>query len=234
MTSRNRRITQAADIKRRVKAPSTDGPQRCAIIPCGRPTQRSVGKGLSELLCKRHSEHLRSHGHETRKSYSKADLTSYRKAAREWYRWHRRDVHVAYAIASLEALMSSQGRSKDAYYQRSMAPKDKARNVLARLHEAEKTGEQLLLIVLAVKAAHTELGPWGAPDWEAVQIAKQAKRLRGAAGTHFRNGPYRVPSRYPRGEGLYMRHLGEMIEERAAYAIDRVAVEVVLSIKRKQ
>lgn len=232
MTSRNRRLTQAADIKRRVKAPSPDGPQRCAIVPCNRPTQRSAGKGLSELLCKRHSEHLRSHGHETRKSYSKADLTPYRKAAREWYRWHRRDVHVAYAIASLESLMLSQGRAKDAYYQRSMAPKDKARNVLARLHEAGKTGEQLLLIVLTIKAAHAELGPWGAPDWEAVQIAKQAKRLRGAAGT--RTGLPRLPMKFPRGEGLFMRHLGEMIEERAAPAIDRVAVEVVLSIRRKQ
>lgn len=232
MTSRNRRITQAKDIKRRAKAPPEDGNQHCAIWQCPRPTQRSARKGLSDLYCKKHSERLRSHGHPTRKSYSKAELEPYRKAALEWYRWHKQDMHVAYAIASLESLMSSQGRAKDAYHQRGMAPKDKARNVLARLHEAEKTGLQLLLIVLTIKAAHAELGPWGAPDWEAVQIAKQAKRLRGAAGTV--TGLPRMPRKYPRGEGLYMRHLGEMIEERAAFGIGRDAVDETLSLRRKQ
>ncbi len=232
MTSRNRRITQAKDIKRRAKAPPEDGNQRCAVWQCPHPTQRSARKGLSELYCKKHSQRMRSHGHETRRSYSKAELDPYRAAALEWYRRHKRDVHVAYAIASLESLMASQGRSKDIYQQRGMAPKDKARNVLARLHEGEKTGLQLLLITLTIKAAHAELGPWGAPDWEAVQIAKQAKRLRGTAGT--RTGLPRQPIKWPRGEGLYMRHLGQMIEERAAYGIDREDVEEVLSLRRKQ
>lgn len=232
MTSRNRRITQAKDIKRRAKSPSTEAPERCAVFGCTRLTQRSSRKGLSETLCKNHTEHVRSHGHETRRSYSKAELMPYREAAQEWYRWHRRDVHVAYAVASIEALLADQGRSKDAYHQRSMAPKDKARNTLARLHEAGKSGLQLLLITLAVKAAHAELGPWGAPDWQAVQIAKQAKRLRGASGRP--TGLLRLPRKYPRGEGLYMRHLGQMIEERAAYGIDREDVEEVLSIRRKQ
>lgn len=232
MTSRNRRIAQAADIKRRAKAPAPDGPEQCAIFGCTEQTQRSARRGLSEVLCKRHAEHLRSHGHETRRSYSKAELVPYRKAAQEWHRQRRHDAFVQGAIARLESLMSAQGRSKDAYYQRSMAPKDKARNVLARLHEAGKTGEQLFLIVLTIKAAHAELGPRGAPDWQAVQIAKQAKRLRGASGT--RTGLPKQPMKYPRGEGLYMRHLGEMIEERAAHAIDREAVEGALSIRRKQ
>lgn len=227
MTSRNRRITQAKDIKRRAKAPSPDGPQRCVVSGCHRLTQRSAGKGLSEVYCKNHAELLRSHGHPTRRSYSKAELAPYRKAAREWYRQHHQEGRVRQAIAGLESLMSSQGRAEDAYHQRSMAPADKARNVLARLHEAGKSGEQLFLIVLTIKAVHAELGPWGAPDWEAVQIAKQAKCLRGAAGTHYRKGPYRMPSKYPRGEGLYMRHLGKMIEERASIAISRETVESI-------
>lgn len=231
MTSRNRRITQAQDVKRRAKAPAPYAPERCAVFGCNRLTQRSAGRGLSETLCKRHAEHLRSHGHETRGSYSKAELAPFRQAAREWLRQHQHDAFVQGAIARLESLMSSQGRSKDAYHQRSMAPKDKARNTLARLREAGKTGEQLLLIVLTIKAAHAELGPWGSPDWQAVQIAKQAKRLRGASGT--RTGLLRQPMKYPRGEGLYMRHLGEMIEERAAHAIDREAVGEALSIRRK-
>lgn len=231
MTSQNRRRTQAVSIKHRAKAPS-DHPERCIVFACNRPTQRSAHSGLSEEFCKQHSQRLRSHGHETRKSYSKAELLPYRAAAVEWLRQHRGDIYVVSAISKLESLMSSQGRSKDAYYQRSMRPLDKAKNVLARLHEAGKTGEQLLLIVLAVKAAHSELGPWGAPDWQAVQIAKQAKKLRGASGTV--TGLYRLPRKYPRGEGIYMRHLGRMIDEKSSHAIDGHAVEEVKALRRKQ
>lgn len=233
MTSRNRRITQAQDIKRRAKESPPGAPQRCAVFMCNRLTQRSARKGLSEVYCKSHSEHLRRHGHETRRSYTKVELEPFRQAARDWLRQRRDDPFVSGAIARLESLMSSQGRPKDHYHQRSMVPKDKARNVLARLHEAGKTGEQLLLIVLAIQAAHAELGPWGAPDWQAVQIAKQAKKLRGASGTHYRDSPYRMPSRYPRGEGIYMRLLGQMIEERAAHAIDRETVEDLRTLGRK-
>ncbi|MCX5577240.1 hypothetical protein [Kaistia terrae] len=138
----------------------------------------------------------------------------FRQAVLEWYRLHQHDAPVRMALSRLEALMSSQGRSQDAYRQRSMSPEGKARNTLARLHEAGKTAEQLFLIVLTIQATQAELGPWGAPDWEAVQISKQAKRLRGAAGTHYPDGT----SRYPRSEGLYLRHLGRMIEERASIA----------------
>jgi hypothetical protein len=234
MTSRNRRLTQARDIKLRAYAPPPYGREPCAVFGCKRLTQRSSGRGLSGTLCRQHGERVRYHGHETRKSYSKADLTPFREAAREWYQQHEHDAYVQRAIARLGSLMSSQGHSKDAYHQRVMPPKDKARNTLARLHEAGKTGEQLFLIVLSIKAAHSELGPWGAPDWPFVQIAKQAKKLRGASGTHYRDGPYRMPARYPRGEGQFMVHLGQMIEERAAYAIDRETVEEVLALRRKQ
>lgn len=223
MPSRNSRIRAAKDVKRRAKAPAPDVPRFCVVQGCHRPTQRSAGKGLSERYCKKHAEHLRSHGHPTRRSYLKAELMPYRKAAREWYRQHQHEAFVRQAIARLESLMSSQSRSKGHRDQRWMEPKDKARNTLARLHESGKTGEQLFLIVLTIKAAHAELGPWVAPDWEAVQIAKQAKRLRGASGTP--TGLHRVPRWYPRGEGLYMRHLGRMIEERASTAISQETIE---------
>lgn len=215
MTSRNRRIAQAKEIKRRAKAPPTYPREQCVAPGCQRPTQRSASMGLSETYCKRHKEHLRVHGHEHRKSYSKAELVPFREAAREWFREHQDDATVQMAIRSLEGLMSSQGRSKDAYHHRSLSPEVKARNTLARLFEAGKTAEQLFLIALTIQAAHAELGPWGADGWLYVQISKQAKRLRGAAGTHFAG----APSRYPRSEGLYLRHLGRMIEERASVGI---------------
>lgn len=230
MTSRNRRITQAEDIKRRAKAPAPDGPEQCVVSGCRRPTQRSAGKGLSETYCRVHMERQARHGHPTRPSYSKAELGPFRRAARDWYLQHQHEAHVRHAIARLESLMSSQGRAKDHDQQRSMVPKDKARNVLARLHEAGKTGERLFLIVLSVRAAYAELGPRGYPEFPLVVIAKQAKRLRGASGTHFRDSPYRVPSKYPRPRGLYLRLLGEMIEERAG--IDRDIIETVAQMVR--
>ena len=215
MTSRNARLRAARDIKRRAKAPPTYPREQCVIPECKRPTQRSASQGLSETYCKRHTEHQRTHGHVTRRSYSKAELVPFRTAAREWFEQHREDGPVQMALLSLEGLMSSQGRSKDAYHHRSMVPEAKARNTLARLYEGGKTADQLFLIVLSIQAAHAELGPWGAPEWEAVQISKQAKRLRNTAGTHYPD----APSRYPRSEGIYLRHLGRMIAERASLGI---------------
>lgn len=193
-----------------------------------RPTQRSAQRGLSDTYCRVHMERQARHGHPTRPSYSKAELTPFRQAAKDWLRQHRHEPHVRRALAKLESLMSLQGPSKDHYQQRGMAPKDKARNVLARLHEAEKPGEQLFLIVLSVRAAYAELGPQGYPEFPLVVIAKQAKRLRGASGTHYRGSG--SPSKYPRPRGLYLRLLGEMIEERAA--IDAATIEAVAQATR--
>jgi hypothetical protein len=223
MTSRNSRLRAARDIKRRAKAPPAYPPEHCVVPGCKRPTQRSAAKGLSETYCKRHKEHLRAHGHEHRKSYSKAELVPFRKAAREWFQQHQHDAPVRMALSRLESLMSSQERSKDAYHQRSMSPEHKARNTLARLFEGGDRADRLLLIVLTIQAAHAELGPWGAPDWEAVQISKQTKRLRGTVGTHYKD----APSRYPRSEGLYLRHLGRMVEERAAVAFGSDTIDLI-------
>ncbi|WP_367944227.1 hypothetical protein [Aquamicrobium sp.] len=149
----------------------------------------------------------------------------FRKAALGWYRQHHHEAHVRQAIARLESLMFFQGHPKDHDQQRWMAPKDKARNVLARLHREGKTGEQLFLIVLSVRAAYAELGPHGYPEFPLVVIAKQAKRLRGAGGTPRRAGSSRLAPKELRPRGLYLRTLGEMIEEKAD--IDRDTIEEV-------
>ncbi|OQM75239.1 hypothetical protein [Manganibacter manganicus] len=230
MTSRNRRITAARDVKRRAKLPPPEIAERCAAFGCASLTQRSKGKGFSEVYCAQHIERIRRHGHPTRSSYRAWELKPYRQAAKAWLRLHQEDFYVRSAIAQLDSLMAVQGRSKDFYHQRSMLPKDKARNILARLHEAGKTGEKLLEIVLTIKAAHAELGPWGYPDWLHVQIAKQAKGLRGVSGTQYPCMVKKYAYRSPRGAGLYMRLLGAMIEERARDAADSEAVEEVRAL----
>jgi hypothetical protein len=58
MTSRNRRITQARDVKRRAKAPPPEVTERCAAWLCTNLTQRSKGKGFSEVYCHNHVEHF--------------------------------------------------------------------------------------------------------------------------------------------------------------------------------
>lgn len=230
MTSRNRRITQARDVKRRAKAPPPEVTERCAAWLCTNLTQRSKGKGFSEVYCHNHVEHIRRHGHPTRRSYRAWELRPYRRAVQEWLRLHHGDAYVQSATAKLDSLMAVQDRSKDFYYQRSMTPNAKARNVLARLHEAGKTGKQLLEIVLIIKAAHSELGPTGYPEWPHIQIAKLAKRLRGASGTFFPGMIQKHSYKAPRGAGIYMRLLGEMIEERARDAADGEAIEEVKAL----
>lgn len=133
--------------------------------------------------------------------------------------------------------MSSQGRSKDHYDQRVMSPKNKARNTLARLHEAGKTGEQLFLIVLSVMAAYAELGPHGYPEFPLVVIAKQAKRLRGAGGASRRAGSSRPGPKELRPRGLYLRTLGEMIQEQADVgqeALEEVRQRATPSVRQAQ
>lgn len=216
MTSRNRRIVQAKSIKQRAKEPSPHGPTRCVIPNCRRDTQRSQGRGLSESYCKYHATRLRRHGHPTVSSYSNVQLSTYRKAVRKWLRLHRHEDNIRVTVQHLDSMMARQARSVDAYHQRFLTPQKKAENVIARLKEAQKSGLQLLEIVLTVKIANKELGPWGAPDFMLVQIGKLVKRLKGVSGTHFPEtelGQYL--SKYPRAEGLYLRHLGTMILERS-------------------
>lgn len=172
-------------------------------------------------------EHLRRHGCADRGSYRKEEWEPYQKAAREWLRDHRKDPEVLLAIARLDSLMSSAGRSKSAHEHAAAVPKEKARIVLARLYEAGKTGEQLFEIALTIKAACFGLGPWGWPEWEPVQIAKLAKRLRGASGTRYPSDLFRLPPKYPRAAGIFMSILGRKIRDRARIAITSDILEEI-------
>ncbi|MQX65147.1 hypothetical protein GHK78_19425 [Sinorhizobium meliloti] len=220
-------------------------PEPCAVLGCSRLTQRSAGKGFSETYCGGHIEHLRRHGHPDRRSYRGWELRPYRKAAQKWLKQHRDHPAVRLAVTRLDALMWSQGRAQSADYQRSMVPKDKARNALARLRDAGKAGEQLLEIVIIINACHLELGPHGYPDWVSIQIGKLAKRLKGASGTimrdhegrrmteahpHASSSWKRTWEKWPRSEGRYIRILGEMILEKVTQELTDSAGEGIRQI----
>ncbi|MEO5759508.1 MAG: hypothetical protein ABIQ51_21935 [Mesorhizobium sp.] len=216
------------DIERRAAAPSNERPRKCSAIGCQRFTQRSNGKGLSEVKCKQHVEFRRRHGSTWMKSYSAARLAPYRKAAHRWLRDHGEDPHVVRVIAALDALIADSGRAETANRARWKTPDGKARIALARLREAGKRGEQLLAITLTVKATISVTGPRGDPEFMQVQIAKMVHRL--ASGTHIKSAIWGDTSKYPRPEGRVMRILGHRVEDIAGIVAGGETIDEVIAI----
>lgn len=214
------------DIEHRAAAPSDLPPRRCAAHGCKNLTQRSARNGLSETLCKRHVEFRRRHGTHWRRSYTMAELRPFQTAARRWLKGRQGDLNLAPVVAALSGLLAGSGAARTAQDARWAGTEEKVRNALARLHEAGKSGEQLLLITLTVKAAQAALGPRANPEFQYVQIAKMAHRL--ASGTHVRSALYGTFSRYPRAEGAFMRLLGQTIEDIAGIVADSEAVREVV------
>lgn len=227
MTSRNARRNAARSVKIRAKAVHPEGPEECLILGCPRSSQRSARRGLSTSYCRVHQNRIRRHGHPTRRSYKAPELEPYQRAARAWLKEHRETPRVEAAVGRLLALIMSAGRSLRADYHASAPPREKARSVLARLHEARKSGEQLLEAALVVQAINLDDGPRGWPDWVPVQVAKIVNRLQGVAGTHPWKHGVELPSRYPRPEGGFMRIVGQKIMDRASIAIDEGVIEEV-------
>jgi hypothetical protein len=218
----------AGDIERRATEPSAHTPRRCIVINCTRLTQRSARNGLSDVHCKAHVEHMRRHGSAWRRSYLVRELEPYRKASQAWLAAHRHEPQVVRVVSALDALLQNSGPTATAKASRGKLPGEKARIVLARLSEAGKTGERLLLITLTIKATQKALGPRANMEFQLVQIAKMAHRL--ASGTHIRSIIYGTQSKYPRAEGNFMRILGYLIEDIAGIVADSDAVEEVLDL----
>ncbi|TPL88999.1 hypothetical protein FJ950_01185 [Mesorhizobium sp. B2-3-14] len=220
------------DIEYRAAAPSDLSPRRCAAPGCKNLTQRSARNGLSETLCKRHVEFRRRHGTHWRRSYTMAELRPFQTAARRWLKAHRGDHRLEGVVAALDGLLAGSGTARTAQDVRWAGTEEKVRNALARLHCAGKSGAQLLLITLTVKAAQAALGPRANPEFQYVQIAKMAHRL--ASGTHIRSGIWGDRHIYPRAEGSFMRLLGQTVEDIAGIVVDLEAVrEVVAAAGRR-
>lgn len=221
------------DIERRAAAPSDVSPRRCAAHGCKNLTQRSARNGLSETLCKRHVEFRRRHGTHWRRSYTMAELRPFQAAARQWLKAHQGDQNLAKVVAALDGLLSGSGMPRSAQDARWAGTEEKVRNALARLHHAGKSGAQLLLITLTVKATQAVLGPRADPEFQYVQIAKMAHRL--ASGTHIRSAFWGDRHIYPRAEGSFMRLLGQTVEDIAGIVADSEAVrEVVEAAGRRE
>ncbi|MDR6755197.1 hypothetical protein J2Y48_000470 [Mycoplana sp. BE70] len=192
---------------------------------CGRPTQRAKGKGLSETHCKSHVEFHRRHGSYWCKSFTKAELAPYRKAASVWLKAKQDIPMMSRVIAALQEMIDSSGSQVSAYALRGLPPERRADAVLANLRAAGKSGRQLLLLTLTIKAAQSDLGPRGDREFLHVQIAKATHRL--ASGTHRTPSGFPIKSKYPRAEGRFMRTLGFKIEDTAGIVADYEAAQEV-------
>ena len=249
MVSRARRIHVARDVKRRAKLPPADQPQTCLTPGCGKPTQRTIGKGLSATHCKACVEHRRRHGSYWRRSYLVRELRPFREAARQWLRDNAGDGDVEGAITALDSMLASSGRPQSAFAIRGLPSRERSRIALARLYAAGKDGRTLLLIVLTIRATMSAIGPHGSEEFLQVQVAKMAHRL--ASGTVMRDAdgnplsldrssPHRaaVPrgyprfqvSKWPRAEGAVMRHLGAAILERTSRVATAETIAEIVSM----
>lgn len=221
MTSRNRRLTQAASIKARAKEAPQDPGEFCLVAACGRLTQRAAQKGLSLDYCRKHTEHFRAHGHLTAKNFRADDLRPYRAAAVSWVRRHADTRPVREAVRELDWLLATSGRAESGKAARSRPPREKCRMQLARIRDAGKTGSQLLEAVLTSLAIVADKGPAACPDFRHMQTAKLAKRLRGASGTHIEgNSVWAAQSHYPKAQGAFMRLLGQTLEDTVRPLLD--------------
>ena len=219
-----------AEIKRRSSAHLEPGvSRRCNVLGCSRLSQRASGTGLSETHCKYHVEFHRRHGSYWRRSFLKDQLEPYRQAATKWVSARQGQPNVVRVVRHLQQLIDNSGRRYSAYDVRWLDPDQRANAVLANLREEGKTGEQLLIIVLTIHAAVSELGPRGDREFRHVQIAKLMHRL--ASGTHRTTSGFRIPSKYPRPEGVFMRTLGRRVEDVAAIAFTPEDIQEVIQLR---
>lgn len=246
----SRQPTRAAEHRARILQERIAGKTRgfllrCTIPnpvtgkPCGRPTSRAQGAGLSAFTCRFHQQHKQRHGSHWCKSPPSPMLTPYITAALKFIGSQREAPFVAAALTGLSALMASAGSVEPATRLRGLTPKRRAKIALARLREAGVKPERLLAIAVAVRALIADAPEkcHRVSEWRIVAIAKAAHRL--ASGTH-RQWPLHQPDgsvkhivlhAYPRSSGRVLRYLGTMIEKECEWVIERHLTKVV-ALKR--
>lgn len=191
----------------------------CIVLGCDAPTRAAAGEGFDQRLCRRHSEHLATHGSPFRKTYTASELAPGRAKAKAWLKEHSADRSKSTAIERVRILYRSAGPVVPAYRLKGMPPKERARKAWARLREALIASERILEAWLAVSATlASDPEADTRPEFRRVQAAKLVHRL--ASGTHkvWRtpvSGGREVIEKldvYPRSRGRVLRHLGEDIE----------------------
>jgi hypothetical protein len=129
-------------------------------------------------------------------------------------------------------MLMGSGPPISAYDLRGKSLEARANNVLARNREVGKTGRDLIVIVLALRAYVVENGPRGNRDYLHIQTAKLMHRV--SSGTNKTTSGFPMPRKNPRPEGRFMVHLGLKVEDLASIAADETAVEAVIEMARRK
>lgn len=191
----------------------------CNLPGCRRLNQLAAGNGHSRRYCKHHVEFHRRHGSYWFKSLTAAELMPFRKAARAWLGSYSTDYRVVAATSSTRALLETSGRVENAYSLRGRTAEEKARIALARLRNAKIDPAAILERIIAVTACCEAKGIDDRQrEYRYVQLAKSVHRL--ASGTHKTTSGFPLPSKYPRSEGQVLRHLGQWLDDIAAFTLD--------------
>lgn len=209
----------------KVARPDPTAAERCAIMGCGRPTERFAGKGLSVTHCRYHVQMHSRHGSYWKRSYAVAELEVCRKTVERFLRaMPKSDLHISAAIKRLENLLYWAGPDERAADVLDMKPRDKARKAFARLRAKGIPVERILARCLAVELALAEdtTAPHGDDDkFRRVQLAKQVMRLAGGHryDKHAKESGKRYGI-YLRSSGLVLRNVGRELAEAIAPALE--------------
>ena len=182
---------------------------KCSFPGCRRPAQPlTTPDSGAAALCRKHLKHRARHGSAWRKSFTKAELDPYRKAASRWLMANRQASMVQHVLTALAGMMANAGKAESAYDLNRVKPARRAKIALARLRDAKVAPETLLINAMAVWAIFEAEGmDERSREFREVQIAKLAHRL--ASATRRTRMGIPMPAKYPPSSGLVLRHLGQ-------------------------
>ena len=116
-------------VKQRAAAAPT---LKCSTPGCGRPAQAlATPDSRATALCRKHLKHRARHGSAWRKSFTKAELEPYRKAARRWLTANRQAPMVQHVLTALAGMMANAGKAESAYDLNRVKPAKRAKIALA-------------------------------------------------------------------------------------------------------
>ena len=220
-----------SNIKDRATALSN---RKCSIPGCDRPAQAlAAPDSRATALCRKHLKHRARHGSAWRKSFTAEELDPYRKTASRWLTANRQAPMVQHVLTALAGMMANAGKAESAYDLNRVKPEKRAKIALARLREAKVAPETLLINAMAVWALfEAEDMDERMREFREVQIAKLAHRL--ASATRRTRTGLPMPAKYPPSAGLVLRHLGRMIDDKAALIAEPAARDVLAMVNGRE
>lgn len=202
------------DIRVRVANPEHAYPA-CVVLGCSQPTMAKQRSGLNKNYCRRHVEHFRRHGSYSKKSYTAAQLSAYRRSALAWLQARRACAEVEEAVERVRLLYWRAGQPEEAFRLAGKAPEERSRYVWAGLREAGVDPLVVLASAIAVRLClQADPQPERRQEFAHVQMGKLLQRMAG--GSHKRwehqrpDGSIEVTAlhKYPVSRGRVLRHVG--------------------------